>query len=187
MCEINYSDLNRYAKQLANLTPEKEELVLAFGPQVIERLVEITDRFYDILLGVPEAKSFLEGRTPLLKKTHIAWLETLFSGPYDESYAAFMYKVGATHVRVNLPVEFMSGGSTLIAESLRELVRSIGTGDGNQCDCRLLSSIDAVLGYSLIVMQKSYQSSMEEQLNKFLKITGISRPLYNNMAKAYKG
>jgi hypothetical protein len=186
MQDIDYADLMRYAKDLASFTPDKERLVIESGPHIKPRLGEVTEAFYEKLIAVPEASRFLGDRVEHLKKTHLAWLDRVLTGPYDEAYTAYMYKVGDTHVRVNLPVEFMAAGTTLISESLRDKVRLIY--NGNCCECKdVMAAIDAALGYSLIVMQKSYQSSMEEQLEKFLKITGITRNLYQNMARAYKG
>jgi hypothetical protein len=186
MQDIDYADLTQYAKDLANLSPDKERLVMESGPRIKPWLGEVTEAFYEKLIAVPKANHFLGDRIDHLKKTHQAWLEKVFNGPYDETYTAYMYKVGDIHVRVNLPVEFMAAGTTLISESLRDRIRLAYNGDC--CECKdVMAVIDAALGYSLIIMQKSYQSSMEEQLEKFLKITGITRNLYQNMAKAYKG
>ena len=47
--------------------------------------------------------------------------------------------------------------------------------------------MNAVLGFSLMVMQESYQSSsLAAELEKFLAITGMSRTLFDNLALAYK-
>lgn len=90
------------------------------------------------------------------------------------------------HVRVNLPVEFMAAGTTLIAEALRKNIIELQDGDF----CRRQEIVDAVNGaliFSLIAMQKSYQNSVNEQLDKYLEIPWIGHALYQNMARAYKG
>ncbi len=186
MPEINDADLTRYAKALAHFTPEHERLMVETGHLIKPHLSEVTEAFYEKLMAVPEAERFLDGRMEHLKQTHLSWLEKVFTGPYDEAYTAYMYRVGWVHVQVDLPVEFMAGGMTLISSALRDSLTILY--NGNCCTCKdAMAAIDAALGYSLILMQKSYQSSMEEQLEKFLKITGISRVLYGNMARAYKG
>lgn len=185
MPDIDYTGLTQYAKTMANLTPEQERLVNEAGIQLKPHLAEVTEAFYGKLTTVPDTKRFLEGRIDHLKQTHLSWLNMVFTGPYDETYTASMYKVGDIHVRVNLPIEFMAASMTLISEALREKTASLY--GGNCCQCRdAMAAIDAVLSYSLIIMQKSYQSSTEEQLERFLKITGITRKLYNNMARAYR-
>lgn len=186
MPDINYADLTRYAKALAHFTPEHERLVIETGSLIKPHISAITEAFYEKLMAVPEADRFLGDRVDHLKKTHMSWLDKVFTGPYDDEYTAYMYRVGWVHVQVDLPVEFMAGGMTLISDALRAHLTRLY--NGNCCACKdAMAAIDAALGYSLIVMQKSYQSSMEEQLEKFLKITGISRVLYGNMARAYKG
>lgn len=186
MKDLDYAQLTAYAKALANFKSEQERLVMGLGEWIKPHLAEITEDFYEMLMAVPETKGFIDGRVDHLKNAHMKWLEKLFTGPYDEEYTAYMYRVGDIHVKVNLPVEFMAAGMTLISESLRTKLTTLY--DGDCCQCRdAMAAINGLLGYSLIAMQKSYQRSMEQQLEKFLKITGISRTLYNNMALAYKG
>ncbi|SMF95886.1 Protoglobin [Methylomagnum ishizawai] len=186
MQNLNYSELTQYAKALANFTPEQERVVMEAGALLKPHLVEVTESFYDKLLAIPETRRFLQGRTERLKNTHLSWLDKIFTGPYDNEYTAYMYMVGVIHVRVDLPVEFMAAGMTLIADAISTKLNALYGGDHRQSR-DTMAAINGVLGYSLIVMQKSYQSSMEEQLQKFLKITGITRALYQNMALAYKG
>ncbi|MEJ2694930.1 MAG: protoglobin domain-containing protein [Candidatus Thiodiazotropha sp.] len=51
----------------------------------------------------------------------------------------------------------------------------------------LLKAINAVIGFSLLVMQQSYQlSSLSAELDRFLGITGMSMTLFENLASAYK-
>jgi truncated hemoglobin YjbI len=186
MPDIDFANLTRYAKAMANLTQEQEQRVLEVGARVKPHLGEVTEAFYERLMGVPEAKHFLDGRVDRLKKAHEAWLTQVFAGPHDETYTAYLYNVGDIHVRVNLPVEFMAAGIGLISQALREKVSALYGGDC--CGCRdTMMAIDNLLSYSLIVMQNSYQGSMEAQLEKFLAITGITRALYGNMARAYRG
>ncbi|HBA34518.1 MAG TPA: hypothetical protein DCZ12_10335, partial [Gammaproteobacteria bacterium] len=106
-------------------------------------------------------------------------------GPYDEDYTKAMYHVGDVHVKVNLPVEFMAGSMSLISGEFNQVVTRIYANDPEKMFA-LLNAINAVLGFSLMVMQESYQAStLASELDKFLKISGISRTLFNNMAKAY--
>ena len=166
MPDINYGDLNRYAKALANFTPEHERLVIETGHLIKPHLSAVTETFYAKLMAVPEARQFLGDRVDHLKKTHMLWLEKVFSGPYDDGYTAYMYRIGWVHVQVNLPIEFMPAGATLISSALREHLDTLYTGNCYACK-NAMSAIDAALGYSMALMQKSYQSSMEEQLAMF--------------------
>lgn len=178
--------LTEYAKNFAALTPAKEGILRELGERVKPRLSEVTDRFYDTLQQIPEAQPVLAGRVDALKQTHVRWLETVFSGPYDDSFTAAMYRVGEVHVKVKLPVEFMAGGMNLIAQQLIELVADTYRDDPDRCK-EAMGAFSAMLGFCLFVMQQSYQSSsLAEELEKFLKITGMSRKLFDNLAAAYR-
>lgn len=109
----------------------------------------------------------------------------LFTLNVDAQFAEGMYKVGDIHVKVNLPVEFMAGAMTLINTELIKLVVETMSNDVEKCS-KALQAINAVTGLALMVMQQSYQeSSIAEELEKFLKISGMSRTLFANLAKAY--
>ena len=185
MAQIDFETLTLYAKSFAGLTPEREDLLAEIGPLVSPALPGITEAFYGTLATIPAAAAFLEGRLELLKQTHLRWLEGLFTGPFDVAYAKAMYKVGYVHVKVSLPVEFMAGGMTLIGDRLiMEIDRLYW--DDDSLRLQALGAVNAVLGFSLIVMQQSFQnSSLHEELEKFLKITGMSRALFNNLTAVY--
>jgi hypothetical protein len=97
-----------------------------------------------------------------------------------------MYRVGAVHVKVGLPVEFMSGGMSLIAEELIELIGRTCGEDASRCRT-LLKALNGVTGFSLLIMQQFYQSSsLAAELERFLAITGMSRTLFENLAGVYR-
>lgn len=182
----DYDKLTQYAKRFTGLTPEHEALLKEIGPQITPRLKGITEEFYTQLLAVPEAKTFLAGRVDALKNTHTQWLEGLFNNDLGADYTEQMYHVGSVHVKVNLPVEFMSGGMTLINNQLIALVVELFGSDSARCQ-HILTAVSAVTGFSLITMQQSYQeATLAEELEKFLKISGMSRTLFKNLADAYK-
>jgi hypothetical protein len=185
MPEINFKDLADYAKSFSSLTASKEACLAEIGVRIKPRLGEITDAFYDTLQDIPQTHPMLEGRIDTLKKTHRRWLEGLFTGPFDESFTEAMYRVGDVHVQVKLPVEFMAGGMTLINDQLIRIVTEFYGDDPGKCQ-EALSAVNAVLGFCLLIMQQSFQSStLVEELDKFMKITGISQKLFNNLAAAY--
>jgi len=181
----DFEQLTQYARSFTNLTVENEALLKEVGPQIIPNLKEITEKFYAQLSSIPETQPFLDGRLESLKAMHTQWLEGLFTKKFDVTYTEHMYKVGSIHVQVNLPVEFMSGGMTLINGQLISLVVNLFGEDADQC-AKILSAINAATGFSLLTMQQSYQeASIAEELEKFLKISGMSRVLFSNLAKAY--
>lgn len=182
--EIDLKALTRYAKMFTALTPEKEAILKQVQSDIIPHISEVTEKFYSTLQKIPEATPFLENKVDHLKQTHKAWMQGLFTGPYDECYTEKLYKVGDVHVKVNLPVEFMSGGITLIGNELLNIVCEVYQGDTAKTESTV-QAINAVLGFSLFVMQKSYNASVGEALERFLLITGMSRPLYNKLASTF--
>lgn len=186
MTDNEYDQLTIYTKQFTGLTPEMESILTGLFDLIQPHLPSITESFYSVLQEIPKAQPFLEGRVDALKQTHMQWLEQLFSGPFDVNYVKAMYNVGDVHVKVNLPVEFMAGAMTLVGTRINEML-----GDQLQNDPprlkQSITAVNAVLGFTLMVMQQSYESSrLAEELEKFLKITGMSRTLFDNLASAYK-
>lgn len=182
----NFIQLTDYAKAFTGLTPEKETMLKAAGTAIKPGLPEVTDRFYTTLQSIERTAPYIEGRLESLKSTHQSWLEGLFTGPFDAAYTQAMYRVGEVHVKVGLPVEFMSGGMSLIGDELIALVHRTFSDDPSQAQ-GLLKAINSVMGFSLLIMQQSYQnSSLAAELERFLAITGMSRPLFENLAGAYK-
>jgi truncated hemoglobin YjbI len=186
MDDIDYEQLMGYAKQFSGVTEEMEATLQGLYERVKPHMAEVTDSFYTVLLDIPKAEPFLKDRVDSLKETHIKWLETVFSGPFDVDYVKAMYRVGDVHVKAKLPVEFMAGSMALVAARLDHLLGTIYSDDQKRL-VESVSAVNAILGFTLMVMQQSYESSrLAEELEKFLKITGMSRTLFDNLASAYK-
>lgn len=182
----DFEKLTVYGKSFSGLTPDKEALLVEAGAKIKPHLSVVTDEFYQMLQTIPETAAFLDGRVESLKKTHAMWMESLFTGPFDKDFTARMFKVGDVHVKVKLPVEFMAGAMTLINNRLFTLIVDIYGDDKQRC-AAVITAVNAITGFTLMVMQQSYQeSSIAEELEKFLKISGMSRTLFTNLALAYK-
>ncbi len=185
MTDVNFEELTTYAKAFAGLTPEMEALLISEGDTLRPEVPGITENFYTVLLTIDKALPYLEGVVDSLKKSHMHWLHSLFDGPCDVEYTKAMYHVGDVHVKVKLPIEFMAGAMTLIQGEFNSVITRLYADEPEKMT-QLLLAINAVLGYSVMVMQESYQAStLSNELDKFLKVSGISRTLFNNLAKAY--
>ena len=181
MTDTDFAQLIENARQFSCLDDADIAVINSLADRVKPRLPEVTDRFYARLQSIDDAAFFLEGRLESLKKTHQAWLERVFSGVYDEDYALDMYRVGEAHVNVRLPLEFMAGAMTLITDALVPILEECA--ESNHEFARAISAVNSVLGFSLILMQESYHAtSLANALNRFLKVTGMSRELFQNLA-----
>lgn len=182
---LDFQQLCEEAKLLTGLSAQDEATLRELAGLIVPALDGVTDRFYTVLGEVPRTAAVIEGRVEVLKKTHRAWLESLFTRNVDAEYTQWMYHIGSVHVRVNLPVEFMTAGMSLV---LRELLVLVG---GSSLDAeaktRAGAAISCVCGFSQLVMQKSYDTGkLAGEVERVLKITGISRKLFDNLAAAYK-
>jgi hypothetical protein len=185
MVDNDFEQLMHYIKQFTGLTPDMEGVLAELADDMKPHLADITSSFYSVLLGIPKAEPFLQGRIDALKSTHIHWLETVFSGPFDVNYVQSMYHVGDVHVKAKLPVEFMAGAMTLVATRINQLLGEMLVDEPVRL-IKAITAVNAVLGFTLMIMQQSYESSrLAEELEKFLKITGMSRTLFDNLANAY--
>ena len=186
MSNADMQALCDYARRFTALTDDKITILHTVYPDIQPQLEAITDTFYERLSTIPKAHAFIQGRIEGLKPIHVTWLNELFTSNFDAEYTQKIYKVGHVHVKVKLPVEFMTGAMTIIqAETLQLLIK---TYEGNQdLQVKAIDAIAAAIGFSSLVMQESYQSSsLAEELERFLIITGMSRLLFDNLAKAYR-
>ena len=69
----------------------------------------VVDRFYEVLLGHPEARTVVTGEVQVerLRTFFAEWLRGLFSGTYDQDYFESRSRIGQAHVRAGLPQRFM--------------------------------------------------------------------------------
>lgn len=181
---VDFEELTQYAKCFSGLSPDKEALLQKSQQDFLPHIPKVTDNFYQNLAKIPQAQIFLNHKVEQLKQTHIKWTQDLLTGPYDDGFTRSLYRIGEVHVRVNLPVEFMSGGITLIASELYELTARLYKDDSEKI-IKLTQAFNSALGYSLFVMQKSYHASVGEALERFLEITGMSRALYEKLAGSF--
>ena len=185
MADIDMVELTTYCKAFSGLNTEREILLKEIADEITPYLGGVTDAFYAELEQIDKTKPFLEGRLEGLKTTHEAWLKSIFTRDFDIEYTKHIYHVGDVHVRIQLPVEFMAGAMTQIQRNLTPILIKLYGNDLPKLEA-VTEAIIAALGFSLQIMQESYQSSsLSAELEKFLKITGMSRILFDNLAKAY--
>ena len=155
----NIDHLIVHGKSISGLTPELETRLKAMAPILVPHLPAITDTFYWHLHDSPVTAEFLQSHTERLghlKDTHLQWLTSLFTHDIDWQFTADMVKVGDAHVMVRLPLEFMVGAMYLINKEMIAVI--VGEFGGNKDECvQALRAVNAILGFSLVVMQQSYR------------------------------
>lgn len=186
MQNIDIQTLCIYARQFAGLDDDKIAVLHHIHPDVCSHLQEVTDIFYGRLQGIPKTADFVAGQVENLKKTHLTWLNELFTSDFGVEYTRKLYHVGDLHVKVRLPVEFMAGAMAIIQSEMVRIFGELYAEDTVKL-VAATQALNAAAGFSLLVMQESYQSSsLAAELENFLKITGMSRTLFDNLANAYR-
>jgi len=166
-----------------NLIFEELKGFLGFGEEDVQNLKalapifashgkSLTDRFYEKLGEMPETAALIEGRVDALKRTHTVWMAELFAGSYDEEYFERRWKIGLTHVRVNVPPYYVEAVlSFLRSESELLLVREV---EDAEMVAKLHASLLKILDIDLMVINLAYSAERVERLCKF---TGMSKKL----------
>ncbi|HBA34517.1 MAG TPA: hypothetical protein DCZ12_10330 [Gammaproteobacteria bacterium] len=85
---IDFTQLTQYAKAFTAFTPDKEKCLQDAANTVGQEVQQVTENFYAVLTSIDKTKPYLEGRVELLKQSHLHWLKSLFTGPYDEDWSA---------------------------------------------------------------------------------------------------
>ena len=117
--EITTKDANlKTFIHIGGLCKEDQDIMTRVGPGIVSHIPLLTDRFYEILQGDQQTAPYIDGRLDVLKKTHIAWLQDLFSGDYDEAFIHRQEKIGEVHVKVRVPPLFVAASMSFLRAAL---------------------------------------------------------------------
>ena len=92
---------------LMDLTANEKAVLGALHTTALVQAPALLDAFYSRLLSHPNTAEYLA--TASMQRLHGAvsnWFADLFSGQYDETYAAKRLKIGEIHVHIGLPVRY---------------------------------------------------------------------------------
>ncbi len=145
-------------KRFVGFTEEDARLLEAARPLLEPHLPAMADRFYEQIDHHPEAaKAFGggPGMVPRLKQTLQAWARGLFSGRYDEDYAASRYRIGAQHVAVGLLQRYMISSMAVVRDSLQEALARELNAEPERLE-RTKRALDKILNLDLNLMCESY-------------------------------
>ena len=125
----------------------------------------VVDRFYEVLLGHPEARKVLTGKEQVqrLMTFFAEWLRGLFTGTYDQCYFESRSRIGQTHVRVGLPQRYMPLAIDVVRA---EFSRGLRGADIDRIEEKL-ESLLKLLTLDLTIMLGSYQISYASQIREF--------------------
>jgi truncated hemoglobin YjbI len=84
------------------------------GSTISPNLPRLTDLFYERLQSDPATAAMVEGRVDVLKTTHIAWLNELFSGLDPATLVEHQERIGRAHVRAKIPPVFVAASMSYL-------------------------------------------------------------------------
>lgn len=126
---------------------------------------EVVQRFYAELQRHPSAREVFRGgeeQMARLRRLLGQWMSELFDGDYGVEYLEKRYRIGFTHVRVNLPQRFMFLGMEVVRRELWALLRAAGVPDIEA----KLESLQHLLVLDLAIMVDSYKLGYTEHVRQ---------------------
>ncbi len=176
MAETLFEELKRYVAFCASDEAALRRLHDACAPH-FER---ISTTFYDRILEHDEARKVLEGGESTvgrLKVTLVAWMHSLFQGPWDEAYYERRARIGRVHVRINLPQHYMFGAMNVLRRELNEVIDRLHA-DAPAERAAARGALSKILDLELAIMLHTYredllsQQARVERLSTFGQLVG---------------
>lgn len=121
----------------------------------------IANDFYGAIGKHPEAKVAITGgaqQISRLKKTLVAWMSSILTGPLDQPYLESHLRIGRVHVRIGLEQEFMFTAMNRIRSRFTAI--ALRGADDTERTAALLAAIGQVLDLELAIMLDSYREDM---------------------------
>jgi len=103
--------------QEARFRPEDHQVLLKHKDRLLALTDELVQAFYDTLFAHPPTRAvFREGERSDREKTLEGWWRRTVEGPLDETYFAWMAKVGLVHVVRGVENPMMLAMASFVAE-----------------------------------------------------------------------
>lgn len=135
-----------------------EERLRECGPLLEPHFPAIVVSFYDALWANPRSRAVFTGpdQVERLRVSLHRWLESAFTGPWDQTYFAVRMRIGRKHVDVGLLPQFMFGAMNIIR---RHIVRVLTESD---VQVEHVEAVERLLDLELTMMLQSYWDHMME-------------------------
>ena len=159
---------------ISGLTASDARRLAVLSAGVMPLLPELTERFYAQLQSCEAMRPHLDGRIDLLKKTHLDWLQSLFSGVYDGQFLDAQRAIGAAHVRVKVPPLFVSSSVSFLRAQVPYILTDEYLQAVNESRADCTSSILRVLDLAHYLIDGAY-------FRQVMDVMGISRALLDRL------
>jgi heme-based aerotactic transducer len=108
---------DRWRRLLEFVLLNQEDLdILASAGQVAAKVDEVAVSFYDHILGEPNLRALIERESTIdrLRGSLTRYVETFFSGRFDDRRMDGVIKIGVVHDRIDLPLQSYIGATLRI-------------------------------------------------------------------------
>lgn len=181
-------------QQFSKLTDQEKQILRSLEPVLRKTADQLAEAFYTNLLSFENtAKHFTSNpeRIDSLKNHLKAWYIGLAKGSYDEQYAEDRYRIGYRHVEINLELRYMVAAMSFCRDYSMPLIAA-SIGDNAKAVSEANLALNKVMDLDLNLMLKTYveknqqlmAEAEEENLQKFLSVTDMSRELFNTLMRA---
>ncbi|HEY1100691.1 MAG TPA: protoglobin domain-containing protein, partial [Myxococcota bacterium] len=128
-------------------------------PLVMPRVRPIVDRFYEIVLRFPDAAAVFADahQVERLKLSLTKWVDQLLTGPFDHAYYEQRRRIGAVHVKVGLPSQYMFTAMNRLMEELH------GIASEHALDVTHGRALRRIADIELAIMLGTYIDAREKQ------------------------
>ena len=192
MAETFLEEMKRYV----DFTDEDSAILKEIAPVMEKYIPSMVDKFYEEIQRHEGTMRVITGGQEQIKRltnTLNIWAKQLFTMDYDENFAQMRFKIGYMHVDIDLDQKYVISAIAIVNKHFTEAATKEFGEDPHRLE-RILSAIEKAVSINLNLMCETYTTAMHDKLSKqehenlqnFLKITGMSRKLYENMARTFK-
>ena len=166
-------------RRLGGLSEESASLLADMKPMLEKHADTLVSAFYANLDQHEHLQKLLdakEGRRQILGRHLRAWLLSLATGTYDESYHDRRYVIGKKHVEVGLDPRWVVGAMSFCRGQIMPMIEAEYDDAPDKME-RFLA-LDRIMDLDLNIMLQSYD---DQRMDMFLETTGFSKTLFESM------
>jgi two-component system, NtrC family, sensor histidine kinase HydH len=157
-----------YFQELQNYVgfgPADQAILRALHPRLAPDFLQVSEIFYARILEYPPARAVLErGESSVgrLKHSLVAWMESLFQGPWDAAYLDRRARIGRVHVRIGLPQHYMFGAMNVLRRELSARISRLVAPESAEHHVAQ-DALARMLDLELAIMLQTYREDLEAQ------------------------
>jgi signal transduction histidine kinase len=170
MHDAFFENLKRYV----GFTDPSMDALRRFYPIAAPRFASVADDFYGAILIHPDAAAVLGGSRDggqRIKRTVIRWLDSLLTGPHDQSYFEARARIGHTHVRLKLPQAYIFTAMNRVRVRLLEILRDNVT-DAQEVH-RIANALHQILDLDLAIVLETYRDDLLDRTRRVERLATI--------------